>query len=52
MWYIRATWASVNHRDADGTTPLHAACRHGHLKLAKYLLSAGANTSLLDAQVQ
>jgi hypothetical protein len=50
MWYIRAMWASVNERDADGCTPLHAACRFGHCRLVKFLLASGAHTDVLDAQ--
>jgi hypothetical protein len=49
-WYIRANWASVNHMDDDGCSPLHAACRHGHMKLVNFLLAAGARVDVLYMQ--
>ncbi len=32
-----------------GVTPFHFACYHGNLKMAKLLISYGADTSLIDA---
>ena len=49
LWYVRCGWASANHCDADGMTPLHAACKHGHRRIASFLMSAGACSDVTDA---
>ena len=49
LWYVRCGWASANHCDADGMTPLLAACKHGHRRVASFLLSAGASSDVTDA---
>jgi hypothetical protein len=35
--------------DRTGTTPLHAACAHGHTEAAEALLAAGADPAARDA---
>ena len=40
----------ANARDASGESPLHDAARFGHLAVAKTLLSAGADPSLVSKE--
>ncbi|PSC73049.1 NF-kappa-B inhibitor 1 isoform B [Micractinium conductrix] len=42
--------ADVAYADAQGTTALHEACRHGHLPLAKLLLRRGGDAGLGDCR--
>ncbi|PRW57890.1 NF-kappa-B inhibitor 1 isoform A [Chlorella sorokiniana] len=42
--------ADVAYADAEGTTALHEACRHGHLSTAKLLLRRGADAGLGDVR--
>ena len=35
--------------DAEGVPPLHLACKHGHLNVAKLLVEQGAQASATDA---
>lgn len=37
-----------NFPDYDGRTPLHLACREGHLKAVRYLLEHGASVHASD----
>ena len=43
MTLLLEAGAAVNRRAADGCTPLHAACMHGHLACAQMLLVSGAD---------
>ena len=38
----------VNAKDADGCTPLHLACRHGHYLTAQFLIRSGSLINDLD----
>ncbi|XP_033114897.1 serine/threonine-protein kinase TNNI3K-like [Anneissia japonica] len=38
---------TTNHQGDDGHTPLHSACHNGHKDLVRFLLSQGANHSLV-----
>ncbi|XP_041379594.1 serine/threonine-protein phosphatase 6 regulatory ankyrin repeat subunit C-like, partial [Gigantopelta aegis] len=40
--------ADLNILDSDGSSPLHLACRGGHLETTGYLISKGANTIIKD----
>ncbi|KAL4441890.1 hypothetical protein ABPG77_003806 [Micractinium sp. CCAP 211/92] len=42
--------ADVAYADAEGTTALHEACRHGHRAAARLLLRRGADAGLADAR--
>lgn len=42
--------SDVAYADAEGTTALHEACRHGHLAAARLLLRRGADAGLADAR--
>ncbi|KAL4433907.1 hypothetical protein ABPG75_000348 [Micractinium tetrahymenae] len=42
--------ADVAYADAEGTTALHEACRHGHLAAARLLLRRDADAGLGDAR--
>ena len=38
----------VNAKDADGCTPLHIACKHGHYLVAQFLIRSGSLINDLD----
>ncbi|PGH23014.1 hypothetical protein AJ80_02929 [Polytolypa hystricis UAMH7299] len=39
---------AINGRNSEGETPLHIACRHGHLELIKHLLKLHADINAVD----
>jgi ankyrin repeat protein len=41
-----AAGIDINKYDTDGRTPLHWACRYGHLKMTEYLINCGANINV------
>jgi ankyrin repeat protein len=40
--------ANVNAKDNEGWTPLHWACRKGHVQVAKEILEHGADITVKD----
>ena len=48
QWLIEKEKVNKNKKDEFGYTPLKYACEYGHLSIAQYLLSKGANIKIKD----
>ncbi|GAB66042.1 hypothetical protein PCYB_082030 [Plasmodium cynomolgi strain B] len=40
--------SNINHKDANGISPLHISVKYGHLNIAKFLIENNANVDITD----
>ncbi|EUD67462.1 hypothetical protein C922_02168 [Plasmodium inui San Antonio 1] len=40
--------SNINHKDANGISPLHISVKYGHLNIAKFLIENDANVDITD----
>ncbi|CAD2098052.1 conserved Plasmodium protein, unknown function [Plasmodium vinckei lentum] len=44
--------SNINHKDANGISPLHICVKYGHLNIAKFLIENNANINIMDNEGQ
>ncbi|SBO27069.1 conserved Plasmodium protein, unknown function [Plasmodium knowlesi strain H] len=44
--------SNINHKDANGISPLHISVKYGHLNIAKFLIENNANVDITDNEGQ